>query len=107
MLLARVVGPVWGARHADGLHGHKILEVETRSGARICALDGLGAGPGEWVLLAHGSRVRDLTLGPTAADKDIIVAIVDGFTVSAHPALPGQILEGPSAPGASGAPEAS
>ena len=102
MLLARVVGPVWGARHADGLHGHKILEVETRSGARVCALDGLGAGPGEWVLVAHGSRVRDLTLGATAADKDIIVAIVDGFTPSSHPALPGQVAEGSPATGEPG-----
>jgi microcompartment protein CcmK/EutM len=81
MLLARVVGPVWGARHAEGLDGQKILELETRSGARLCALDGLGAGPGEWVLVAHGSRVRDLTVGATAADKDIIVAIVDDFSV--------------------------
>lgn len=81
MLLARVVGPIWGARRAEGLEGHKILELETRSGSRLCALDGLGAGPGEWVLVAHGSRVRDLTLGPTAADKDIVVAIVDDFLV--------------------------
>jgi microcompartment protein CcmK/EutM len=41
-------------------------------------VDALGAGPGEWVLVAHGSRVRDLTVGPEVADKDIIVGIVDG-----------------------------
>ncbi|MFO0577874.1 MAG: EutN/CcmL family microcompartment protein [Polyangia bacterium] len=84
MQLARVVGPVWGARHAEGLDGQKILELRTRSGARICALDGLGAGPGEWVLVAHGSRVRDLTVGATAADKDIIVAIVDDFSITSE-----------------------
>lgn len=75
----KVVGPVWGARHAAGLRGRKILELASESGERALALDGLGAGPGEWVLVAHGSRVRDLTLGATAADKDVIVAIVDGF----------------------------
>lgn len=77
MLLARVVGPVWGARHAAGLDGRKVLDVETASGRRLCAVDALGAGPGEWVLVAHGSRVRDLTVGATVADKDIVIAIVD------------------------------
>ena len=79
MLLARVVGPVWGARHASGLDGYKVLELVTAHGGRLCAIDALGAGPGEWVLVAHGSRVRDLTVGETVADKDIVLAIVDGF----------------------------
>ncbi len=78
MLLARVVGPLWGARRAESLAGYKLLELETRQGSRLSAVDALGAGPGEWVLVAHGSRVRDLTVGPEVADKDIVVAIVDG-----------------------------
>jgi microcompartment protein CcmK/EutM len=76
--LARVIGPIWGARHAAGLDGAKLLEVETAGGARAVAVDALGAGPGELVLVAHGSRVRDLTVGETVCDKDIVVAIVDG-----------------------------
>lgn len=78
MRLARVIGPVWGARRAAGLAGTKLLEVEGASGDRNVAVDALGAGPGELVLLAHGSRVRDLTVGATVADKDIVIAIVDG-----------------------------
>jgi microcompartment protein CcmK/EutM len=78
MLLARVIGPVWGARHAAGLNGRKLLELRTAAGTALCAVDALGAGPGEWVLVAHGSRVRDLTVGSEVADKDVIVAIVDG-----------------------------
>lgn len=77
MLLARVLGPVWGARHAAGLDGRKVLDLETAQGTRVCAIDGLGAGPGEWVLVAHGSRVRELTVGSEVADKDIVIAIVD------------------------------
>ncbi len=78
---------MWGARHAAGLDGKKLLEVETLgspgdvrkgTGARAVAIDALGAGPGELVLLAHGSRVRDLTLGETVPEKDVVVAIVDG-----------------------------
>lgn len=82
MLLARVVGPLWGARRASGLVGCKLLEVETLGGGRLCAVDALGAGPGELVLVAHGSRVRDLTVGAGVADKDIVVAIVDGLDPS-------------------------
>lgn len=77
MLLARVVGPVWGAQHAASLTGHKVLELRTPQGGRLCAIDALGAGPGEWVLVAHGSRVRDLTVGEAVSDKDIVIAIVD------------------------------
>jgi ethanolamine utilization protein EutN len=91
MRLGRVVGPVWGARHAAGLDGVKLLEVELlapgagagAAGSRVVAVDGLGAGPGELVLVAHGSRVRDLTVGERVADKDVVVAIVDGVSVHA------------------------
>jgi len=41
------------------------------------------------VIVAHGSRVRDLTVGPQVADKDIIVGIVDG-TDMAPGWLPGE-----------------
>lgn len=80
--MARVIGPIWGARHAAGLDGRKLLELETAAGGRLCAVDALGAGPGEWVLVAHGSRVRDLTVGETVADKDIVIAIVDGHNMT-------------------------
>jgi microcompartment protein CcmK/EutM len=85
--LARVIGPVWGARHASGLDGVKLLELalcgahpraSDETGGRAVAVDALGAGPGELVLIAHGSRVRDLTVGESVPDKDVVVAIVDG-----------------------------
>jgi ethanolamine utilization protein EutN len=78
MRLGRVVGAVWGAKHAAGLDGAKLLVVEDGSGGRVTAIDKLGAGVGDRVLVAHGSRVRDLTVGETVALKDIIIAIVDG-----------------------------
>ncbi len=79
MILGRVVGAVWGAKHAAGLDGAKLLVVEARGGARVTAIDRLGAGPDDRVLVAHGTRVRDLTVGETAALKDVVVAIVDGL----------------------------
>lgn len=81
MRLARVLGPLWGARHAAGLDGIKLIEALTAEGGRVVAVDQLGAGPGEWVLVAHGTRVRNLTVGHAVADKDIVVAIVDGFAI--------------------------
>src|SRR6267142_6845607 len=78
MRLGRVVGAVWGARHASGLDGAKLLTVESSNGGRVTAIDRLGAGVGDRVLVAHGTRVRDLTVGETVALKDVIVAIVDG-----------------------------
>jgi microcompartment protein CcmK/EutM len=87
MRLMQVVGPVWGARRAAGLEGRKILELRTPAGARAFAVDALGAGPGEWVLVGHGSRLRDLTVGADVADKDVVLAIVDGFDA---PAMTGE-----------------
>ena len=43
------------------------------------------AGPGDRVIVAHGSRVRDLTVGAEVADKDVIVGIVDGHQIEGQP----------------------
>jgi microcompartment protein CcmK/EutM len=50
-------------------------------------VDHLGAGPGELVLVAHGSRCRDLTIGEKVPTKDVILAIVDQaeLTLSSPP----------------------
>ena len=77
MILGTVVGPVWGARRASGLDGRTLLRVDCGAG-ELVAVDELGAGPGERVLVAHGSRVRDLTVGDKVATKDVVIAIVDG-----------------------------
>jgi ethanolamine utilization protein EutN len=90
VLLGRVVGRLWAARQADTLGGRKLLLVrpDNAGSARddspptnrlIVAVDGLNAGPGDRVIVAHGSRVRDLTVGEGVADKDVIVGIVDGL----------------------------
>jgi ethanolamine utilization protein EutN len=92
MVMGRVVGRLWASRQAAGLGGRKLLLVrpetaggqDTKATTRlIVAVDGLDAGPGDLVLVAHGSRVRDLTVGPEVADKDVIVGIVDGHEVTA------------------------
>jgi ethanolamine utilization protein EutN len=86
MVIGDVVGRLWAAQIAAGLPGQTLLLVRplTADGVSrrlIVAVDRLGAGPGERVIVAHGSRVRDLTVGPTVPDKDVVVAIVDSFHI--------------------------
>jgi microcompartment protein CcmK/EutM len=76
--LGTVIGPVWGARRAHGLDGCKLLRVKLQGGGEIVAVDGMRAGEGDLVLVAHGSRIRDLTVGADLATKDVVLAIVDG-----------------------------
>jgi ethanolamine utilization protein EutN len=83
VLLGRVVGRLWAARQAQGLGGRKLLLVRPelatgRDADRlVVAVDGLQAGPGDRVIVARGSRVRDLTVGADVADKDVVIGIVD------------------------------
>ena len=93
MLLGRVVGRLWAARQASTLGGRKLLLVRAESvssarsggegpGRLVVAVDGLDAGPGDRVIVAHGSRVRDLTVGADVADKDVVIAIVDDLEIA-------------------------
>ena len=90
MILGRVVGRLWATRQAAGLTGRKMLLIrpETAAGREtnrlVVAVDGLAAGPGDRVIVAHGSRVRDLTVGADVADKDIVIGIVDGHQLESR-----------------------
>jgi len=97
MVLGKVIGAVWGAKEARLLDGMKLLEVRPvrlRGGAgrreigadlpspdlsdrTVVAADLLGAGAGEYVLIGHGSRIRDLTVGRAVPVKEVVLAIVD------------------------------
>jgi ethanolamine utilization protein EutN len=85
MLIGEVVGRLWASRQATTLSGQKLLLVKPLSGPPrlIVAVDGLDAGPGDRVIVAHGTRVRDLTVGETVADKDVVVGIVDDLDLGA------------------------
>jgi ethanolamine utilization protein EutN len=90
MVIGEVVGRLWASRQAGTLTGQKMLLVRPltasgRPGERlIVAVEtGLGAGPGDRVIVARGSRVRDVTVGETVADKDVVIGVVDDLTVDA------------------------
>jgi ethanolamine utilization protein EutN len=79
MQLCRVVGSTVSTVKAPGLADYKLLNVQPAAGQgdEYVAVDAVGAGVGDLVLVASGSAVRELDgLRGVAADA-AIVAIVD------------------------------
>jgi microcompartment protein CcmK/EutM len=84
MLLARVVGNVVSTRKSERLTGTKLLIIEPvdfrhqkPDGKLLVAIDSVGAGVGEVVLIVQGSSAR---LTETTKDTPVdatIMAIVD------------------------------
>lgn len=103
MILGQVIGTVWGTKQAEALRGWRVIEVRpvtlrgVGEGFRIgddgpdgllaptslLAVDPLGADEGQNVLVAIGSRVRDLVTHPLVPTKHCVVAIVDEALVGA------------------------
>ena len=77
MVLGQVVGTIWGARQTLGLAGIKLTIVRTISGREVVAADRLGAAVGQTVMVANGSRVRDLVYDGGVPVKTVLIGIVD------------------------------
>ena len=78
MLIGKVAGSVVSTRKSDNLIGNKFMIVDIlenmQSGAkRLIATDKIGAGIGDYVLIAQGSAAR---IGTGAKDAPIDAAIV-------------------------------
>ncbi len=88
MLLAKVVGSIWTTQKEKGMEHLKLLitqPVNLRNeseGNAIVAIDRIGAGVGELVLITLGSPAQKLT-GEKASPVDAaIVGIVDAFELN-------------------------
>ena len=84
MIVARVVGSVWATRKEESLHGMKLMivrrqDVVTRKESDcLVAVDQVGAGIGELVIVATGSSARLVRQGSGHAPIDAaIVGIID------------------------------
>ena len=82
MFIGKVVGSVVSTRKNENLVGNKFMIVETLEGygekkARIVAVDNVGAGLGEAVLVATGSAARIGIEQNTAPIDAAIVGIID------------------------------
>ncbi len=81
MIIGKVVGSVVSTRKCDNLVGNKFMIVEPipslKVENRIVAIDKIGAGIGEYVLVAQGSAAR-VGCGMDKAPVDAaIVGILD------------------------------
>ena len=81
MIIGKVVGSVVSTRKNDNLIGNKFMIVEPipslKVGNRIVAIDKIGAGIGEYVLVAQGSAARVGCGMETAPVDAAIVGIID------------------------------
>lgn len=84
MLLARVLGNVVSSRKTERLSGAKLLIVEPvdfaeqkSDGKPLVAVDSVGAGEGEVVLIVQGSSARLTDASKDSPVDATIMAIVD------------------------------
>ena len=82
MLIGKVVGSVVSTRKCENLVGNKFMIVDVlQTGAKqIIAIDKIGAGIGEFVLVAQGSAARVGVGMPDAPVDAAIVGIIDDGT---------------------------
>jgi ethanolamine utilization protein EutN len=90
MIAAVVTGNVWSTRRIDGIPNGAFLEVEVpTTGTRFIALDVLGSGIGEHVLVAQGSVASHWFSGPPPPVDALIIGSIDlGSTTNESPAAP-------------------
>jgi microcompartment protein CcmK/EutM len=87
MILGRVIGTVWATRKDEQTVGMKfqiVREVEldyTPKSGFVVAVDSVGAGVGEIVLVAQGSSGRQTELTKGKPVDAVIMAIVDRLDV--------------------------
>lgn len=85
MIIGKVVGSVVSTRKSEKLIGNKFMIIEPAQSMnmgsnRLVAIDNIGAGIGEYVLVAQGSAARigcDVNDAPVDA---AIVGIIDDAT---------------------------
>ena len=82
MLIGKVVGSVVSTRKCENLIGNKFMIVDVlehmQSGAKqLIAIDKIGAGIGEYVLVAQGSAARVGSGMPDSPVDAAIVGIID------------------------------
>jgi len=88
MLVGIVIGNVWATRKNEDLSGCKLMIVEPYSydghekQYPVIAVDQIGAGIGETVLVVSGSSARISVSGGNKPIDHVIVGIVDKVEIS-------------------------
>jgi ethanolamine utilization protein EutN len=84
MIICKVLGNVWATKKDGKLNGHKLLVLRSGGGETFVAVDIIGAGAGEDVLVSKGSVARN-----SLAEKDtpvdaVVVGIIDSLEVDGN-----------------------
>ncbi|MDR0486360.1 MAG: EutN/CcmL family microcompartment protein [Elusimicrobiota bacterium] len=84
MVIAKVLGNLWATKKDDRLGGYKLLVVQTKNGEsteNIVAVDTIGAGIGEDVLIVKGSMTRNILKESDTPIDAAVVGIIDSVEV--------------------------
>lgn len=87
MIIGKVVGNVWATKKEESLNGLKLLIVKPldhhsgQEGSTLVAVDNVGAGKGDVVLVVKGSSARTALINQDAPIDATIVGIVDEVEV--------------------------
>lgn len=88
MFLGKVIGTVWSTKKDENLVGSKLLIVKQldlefqEKNTFVVAVDSVGAGEGEIVLVATGSSARQTVITKNKPVDAVIMAIVDKLDIS-------------------------
>ena len=85
MIIGKVVGNVWATKKDPKLEGRKLLVLKTTAAGSpetIVAVDTIGAGVGDDVLIAKGSVARNAIGDPGSPVDAVIVGIIDTLEVN-------------------------
>jgi len=87
MTLGKVVGTLVATRKETSLDGLKFMVVKTldpegkETGGHVVAVDAVGVGPDEIVLVAAGSSARQTVATQNRPCDAVIMAIVDSWEI--------------------------
>jgi ethanolamine utilization protein EutN len=84
MLIAKVLGNLWATKKDERLNGYKLLAVQIKGsspGKTVVAVDTIGAGIGEDVLIVRGSMTRNILKDKDTPIDAAIVGIIDSVEV--------------------------
>ncbi len=94
MLIAKVAGSLVSTQKIDSMTGHKLLVVEpyrldpqthdalVTTGRAMVAVDTVGAGEGEFVLITQGSSARLTPETKSLPIDTVIIGIIDSVHVA-------------------------
>ncbi|WP_134705003.1 EutN/CcmL family microcompartment protein [Ammoniphilus sp. YIM 78166] len=78
MRLGTITGNVWATRKEDGLTGLKFLFVQLED-TRIIAVDRIGSGIGDRVIVTMGSAARLIEVDKDLPIDAVVIGIVDSI----------------------------